>query len=119
MRTHPLHTYRNTDTCTQTPMSKQVTDIRANVCMHARMHTHTSKLLEDTSVPGTSLCEQGGEAEGSSLPLRGPRGTHLVCDATSGRIRENVDQRPSPDSAEWNLLEEFIGPACVQTAAKA
>lgn len=78
----------HTDTCTQTPMSKQVTDIRANVCMHALMHTHTSKLLEDTSVPGTSLCEQGGEAEGSSLPLRGPRGTHLVCDATSGCIRE-------------------------------
>lgn len=107
------HRHMHTD-----PMSKQVTDIRANVCMHARTHTHTSRLLEDASVPWTSLCERGGEAEGLSLPLRGPRGTHLVCDATSGRIRENVDQRPSPDSAEWNLLEEFIGPDCVADSSQ-
>ena len=42
----------------------------------------------------------------------------MVCDATSGRIRENVDQHPSPDSAEWNFLEEFIGPACVADSSQ-
>lgn len=101
------HRYEHTD-----PTSKRVTDIHANVCTRTRGHTHTqSRLPEDTSVPRTSPGQQGREAEGSSLPCRGPSGAHLVCDAPGGHIRENVFQPPSPDSAEWRLLEELIGPA--------
>lgn len=89
--THSAHIHGHTlrphlQTCSQ------------HACKHVCVHTHTHlRPPEDTSIPRTSRCEQGREAEGSPLPGRGPNRTHVVCDAPSGRGRENISRRPGPD----------------------
>lgn len=109
----------HTDTCTQTPMSKQVTDIRANMCACMRSCTHTHRSYWKTLLSlGHHCVSRVGKQRGRLCPSEGQEAhTWFVMQPVDAS--ENVDQRPSPDSAEWNLLEEFIGPACVQTAAKA
>lgn len=62
----------HTDTCTQTPMSKQVTDIRANMCACTRACTHTHRSYWKTLLSlGHHCVSRVGKQRGRLCPSEG------------------------------------------------